>query len=290
MINRQYKDSVFSLLFSNPNLLRRLYCALEDVELPPDTPVIINTLENVLFKGLINDISFVIGGKLVVLVEHQSTINPNMAVRFLMYLNDIYKRMSDAKALHSNKLLRLPKPEFIVLYNGVDPYPDEQFLRLSETFENTAELGLPEKDRPALELEVHVLNINESRNEARANRCKELAEYSAFVTKVRELRPPDGATLEEQEEAMKMAVRSCIKLGILKEFLKAHAREVIGMQLTEWNLDDAIAVAREEGIEEGLERGLEKTARNALAKGLPLDVIQDITGLDRETLKNLTDT
>jgi len=72
-VNRQYKDSVFSLLFSDPDVLRRLYCAIEGVELPPDTPVIINTLENVLFMGLVNDISFVIGGKLVVLVEHQSS-------------------------------------------------------------------------------------------------------------------------------------------------------------------------------------------------------------------------
>jgi len=71
-INTKFKDSVFSFLFSDPNLLRELYCALENVDLPEDLPVKSNTLQNVLYMELINDISFVIGGKLVVLIEHQS--------------------------------------------------------------------------------------------------------------------------------------------------------------------------------------------------------------------------
>ena len=76
--NKRFKSSVFFLLFSEPDLLRELYCALNGVSLPPDAPVSINTLEDVLFMGFINDISFQIDGKLVVLIEHQSTINPNM--------------------------------------------------------------------------------------------------------------------------------------------------------------------------------------------------------------------
>ena len=79
--NTKYKDSVFSFLFSDPDVLRELYCALEDVSLPPDIPITINTLKDVLFMDRVNDISFEIGGKLVVLIEHQSTINPNMALR-----------------------------------------------------------------------------------------------------------------------------------------------------------------------------------------------------------------
>jgi hypothetical protein len=85
-VNSKYKDSVFSLLFSDPDVLRELYCALENVTLSPDVQVTVNTLENVLFMGVINDVSFEIGGKLIVLVEHQSTINPNMALRLLLYI------------------------------------------------------------------------------------------------------------------------------------------------------------------------------------------------------------
>ena len=84
--NVKFKASLFTFLFSEPEVLRELYSALEGVSLPPDVPVTINTLEDVLFMDRVNDISFEIGGKLVVLIEHQSTINPNIALRLLMYI------------------------------------------------------------------------------------------------------------------------------------------------------------------------------------------------------------
>jgi hypothetical protein len=120
-INTKYKDSVFSLLFSDTDLLRELYCALEDVTLPPDVPVTLNTLKNALFMGVINDVSFEIGGKLVVLVEHQSTINPNMALRLLLYIAHVYEGTVKNKTLYSGKRLKIPRPEFFVLYNGTAP-------------------------------------------------------------------------------------------------------------------------------------------------------------------------
>ena len=43
----------------------QLYCALEDVSLPSDVPIKINTLSDVLFMDRINDISFEIGGRLL---------------------------------------------------------------------------------------------------------------------------------------------------------------------------------------------------------------------------------
>ncbi|MDR2589259.1 MAG: Rpn family recombination-promoting nuclease/putative transposase, partial [Spirochaetales bacterium] len=123
--NTKYKASVFSLLFSEPALLRQLYCALAGVELPPDIPVTINTLKNVLFMDRVNDISFEIGGKLVVLIEHQSSINPNMALRLLLYITRIYEKIVESKNIYTSCLLPLPRPEFFVLYNGTAPYPDE---------------------------------------------------------------------------------------------------------------------------------------------------------------------
>ncbi|GMO21580.1 MAG: hypothetical protein Pg6A_08710 [Termitinemataceae bacterium] len=90
-MNSNYKSSVFSFLFSDPDALRELYGALTGITLPPETPITINTLEGVLYKTLLNDLSFVAGNKLVVLIEHQSTINPNMAIRLLMYLARVYE-------------------------------------------------------------------------------------------------------------------------------------------------------------------------------------------------------
>jgi len=120
--NTKYKDSVFSLLFSDTNLLRELYCALEGVDLPEDIPVTINTLQDVLFMEKINDISFEIGGKLIVLIEHQSTVNPNLPLRLLLYIARLYEKTIDEKKLYSRSRMRILFPVIIVLYNGKEKH------------------------------------------------------------------------------------------------------------------------------------------------------------------------
>jgi hypothetical protein len=165
-----------------------------------------------------------------------------------------------------------------VLYNGTAPYPDERVLKLSDAFEKTGSLGLPEKEAAALELVVKVVNINQGKNESLVQKCKTLAGYSAFVAKVRDLEKECG----DKAEAMKRAVRYCRDNDILKEFFEKNGTEVMNMLLSEWNMDDALAVRYEEGMEEGME----KVARNALAKGASVEFIHDITGLDMETINS----
>jgi hypothetical protein len=293
--NAKYKDSVFSFLFSDPDVLRELYCALEGVTLPADVPVTINTLQDVLFMDRVNDISFEIGGKLVVLIEHQSTINPNMALRLLMYVARVYEKIVGDKNIYVTKLIRLPRPEFFVLYNGVAPYPDENILKLSDAFESGTALGLPEKGSTFLELEVKVININGGRNERIARGCKTLAGYSAFVTKAQEL----GNSGLDKEEAIRKAVVYCREQGILKEFLERHGTEVINMLMTEWKMEDALEVrfsegweggmekGIEKGIEKGMEKGVENVALNALAMDFSVEVIHQMTGLDIEAIEKL---
>jgi hypothetical protein len=289
--NRQYKDSVFSLLFSDPNILRELYSAIAGIELPPDIPIIINTLEGVLYKTLLNDVSFEIAKKLVILIEHQSTINPNMAVRLLMYIARVYEKLLPARNLYGRKKLFIPRPEFIVLYNGMEPYPDEGVLKLSDAFEEAVSPGFPRDRLPMLELTVNVYNINRGHNEGIIRRCKTLDGYSALIAKVREYEAEltGGRNLQrlsdkEKEEAMTEAVRWCIGRNILKPFLETHGSEVVNMLISEWKLEDALVVEREEGREEGRE----ETARNALAEGLPVEIIQKITGLDIETIRHIS--
>ena len=286
--NREYKSSVFSLLFSDPDLLRELYSTLEGIDLPPDVPITINTLHDVLFRSRINDISFEIGGKQVILYEHQSTINPNMALRILMYISRLYEKIiADNKNLYTTQLIRIPRPEFIVLYNGKAPFPDEKVNKLSDAFEKSDFLGMPEKGNPALELAVRVININQGRNEKIVQKCKVLAQYSAFVAKAREFEE----IYKDREEALKQAVLYCRDNDILKEFFEKHGTEVLNMLYTEWNQEDALAVHYAEGMEMGIEKGMEKSqkeiAKNALTKGLPPELIHSITGLDLETIKSL---
>ena len=300
--NRNLKSSVFSTLFGNPDVLRDLYCALEGVSLPPDVPVSINTLENVLVMEKYNDVSFEIGGKLVVLLEHQSTINPNMALRFFLYFAEILKRMVKGKRIYSTRQLIIPWPEFYVLYNGVDQYPDNSIIKLSDLFDKLSDLGIPEKLHPLLELEVKVININEGKNEIIVNRCKELSDYSKLIASVRSFL----LETDDLEEAVKEAIKYCQRRGILKEFLEKHSSEVFNMLYQEWNLDDALAVAREEafddGIVEGHAQGIAEEqkrsfiriteekhtiARNALAKGSTPEFVHEITGLSLDEIAKL---
>ncbi|MCL2411085.1 MAG: Rpn family recombination-promoting nuclease/putative transposase [Treponema sp.] len=298
-INKNFKDSVFTKLFSEPDLLRELYCALGGASLPHDVPVSINTLENVVFMDLYNDISFEIGGKLVVLIEHQSTINPNMGLRLLLYISRVLEKIVTGKNLYSEKQLSIPWPEFYVLYNGEKPFPDEKILRLSELFENPQDLGLPKRTTPLLELEVKVLNINEGRNEELLNRCKKLSEYTTFMAKVRELRKE----MENKTEAVNEAVKYCHRYAILKEFLEIHASEVLNMLLTEWNIEDAKEVWKEEAWETGHAaghvaghaeghavgqvEGKREIARKMKEFGESIEKIQMFTGLAAETIQAL---
>jgi len=252
-VNTKYKDSVFSFLFSNPDALRELYSALEGVTLPPDAPVSINTLSDVLYMGQVNDISFTIDNRLVVLLEHQSTINPNMPLRLLIYIARVYEKIIDRRKAYRTGLEKIPSPEFIVLYNGVKPYPERAELRLSDAFKDAADLKSAAGSAAALELVVKVYNINKGYNTDLARKSRTLEGYSEFVERIRE----NGKTMAK-EESVKAAIKQCIEKNILRTFLETNSSEVMNMLITEWDLDEAIAVNREEAWAEGREEGEKK--------------------------------
>jgi predicted transposase YdaD len=279
-VNREYKDSVFSLLFGDPETLRELYSALEGVTLESEVPIMVTTLRDVLFMDMINDLSFTVDNKLVIVIEHQSTINPNMALRLLMYIGRIYEKIISKKRLYSSKPIAVPLPEFIVLYNGTEPYPDQKTLKLSDMFIKAAHLKGADDTPPSLELEVKVYNVNKGHNEAMLQKSEKLNGYSAFIAKAREFEK----TIPEQKSAITEAVKYCIEHDILKEFLELHSSEVINMLLEEWNTIEYGEVQREEGREEKAE----EIAKNALVKGYSIEIIQDLTGLAPETIRSLS--
>jgi hypothetical protein len=309
-VNRQYKSSVFSLLFSDPPILRELYGALTGVNLPAQVPIVINTLTDALFMERINDISFLIANQLIVLLEHQSTINPNMALRMLLYLARVYEKILGTDNLYSGQKLIIPRPELLVLYNGTAPYPDEKTLKLSEAFAEAQSLGLVrEEELPVLEVRVKVYNINEGRNEELLKRSATLGGYSKFIAKAREYEAGMAEREkqrklgeEERKGAMTEAVRWCIAHNILKDFLELHGSEVVNMLITEWNWDTFIAVrerearevGREEGEKKGRKEGQEKAfrdmcevARKMKSRGLSHEEIAELTSLSRELIETL---
>jgi hypothetical protein len=196
---------------------------------------------------------FTIGNKFVVLLEHQSTVNPNMPLRFLLYIARVYEKIIENKSLYRQLLLPIPTPEFIVLYNGKAPQPDETVLRLSDAVMSRDILG-------GLELTVRVLNVNAEHNRSILRKSKTLGDYAAFIAKVREYG-------EGKEGSLKKAVKYCIDHGVLKYFLTEHASEVVNMLLTEWNWDDAREVWEEEAETRGIQIGEARVLERLKAKG-----------------------
>jgi len=278
-VNREYKSTVFTALFDDKEKLLSLYNAITGSDFPDDTFVKIATLDDVLFTDRRNDIAFVLEDKIVILVEHQSTISENMPLRLLIYLARVYEKLIDNEAVYRRKLLKIPRPDFIVLYNGSEPFPDETTLRLSDAYREFPEASGAVGG--SLELEVRVVNINEGRNEDIVRSCETLDGYVRFISKIRSYLKSGRAL----KDAVPQAVKDCIDEGILADFLKAHASEVVNMLTTEWNIDTAREVWTQEGREEGIDTSVE-IVRALIAK-TPLEEIAARCKVSIETIKQL---
>jgi len=255
--NKKYRDSVFTMLFSEKQKLIELYNAIEGTNYTEDADLVITTLEDVLYMNKKNDVSFTIGGKYVVLLEHQSSINENMPLRFLIYIARVYEKLIDNKAIYKERMIKIPTPEFVVLYNGAKDFPKEKELRLSDAF---LACGI---DNINLELTVRVININYGKSPDVLEKSRTLKEYSYFVYLVNQNKE-NGMDLEE---AIENAIKRCLEEDKLSQFLKSHGSEVINMLFTEFNMEDALKAREEEGREEGLEEGLKKGLEKGLEKG-----------------------
>jgi predicted transposase/invertase (TIGR01784 family) len=260
--------------------------AIEGKNYPKGTAVTINTLEDALFMERINDVSFLLDERLIVLIEHQTTLSENFPLRMLLYIGRLYEKILENDNIYRQRLIKIPKPDFIVLYNGDAEYPDRAELRLSDAFK---EADIPE----LLELTVRVYNINRGRNKEILQRSKSLGDYAAFIGRVKENRAKGLSA----EEAVREAVEYCIGNGIMKEYLESNASEVKNMLLTEWNMDDAKRVWREEALEEGMEKGMERgleqaaenIAVNLLRNGANPELTAKSTGLPLEKILRLSE-
>jgi len=279
-----YKDSLFRSLFGNERAALELYNALHGTDYSErDTRITINTLNESFFTPHKNDLSFLINGKLVVLVEHQSSINENMPFRFLQPIARIFENnIPDKKAIYRKALIKLPRPEFIVLYNGTAPFPDREILRLSDAYEQVEGY-----EKNNLELEVTVYNINEGRNAETVSRCEELRGYAYFVHRVRcheaeEREKGETAEKDVRLIAVKKAIQDCKDKSLLADFWGTLTMEDVNMLVAEWDMTTALEVEREEGYEKGREEGREEGLERGhaevlelLSKGYTLEAIKE---------------
>ena len=293
-INRKYKDSVFVDLFSEDKKAKEnflsLYNALHGTQLDTLSALTPLRLEQVMYMTFYNDVSYLVDNKMIILAEHQSTINPNMPIRCLEYVVRLYERLLDAQERYARRPVKIPTPEFYVFYNGLEEYPNEAELLLSEAFTSKT-------SEPTLELKVQVLNINKKKEHKILKNCKPLEEYSEFVETVRQYIEQD------KEHGFEKAIKECIRKGILKEYLQRKSREVINMLIAEYDYATDIAVQRAEerkiaytegkslGLAEGKSLGVAEgkslgsrqkaleTAKNLLQLGLSIENIAQATGL-----------
>ncbi len=260
--NRNYKDTVFRMLFSDRKNLLSLYNAVNGTNYQNSDDLEIVTLENAIYMGMKNDLAFIINTNLF-LYEHQSTYNPNIPLRDLFYISSEYEKMVTRKSLYSSTLQKIPAPEFVVFYNGIRKTADVQTHRLSEAFLNLS-------GEPALELIVKVLNVNEGHNQFLMSQCQTLREYAQYVAKVRKYQEEFPL-----DQAVEKAVTDCIDQGILKDFLLNNKAEVIRMSIFEYDKEKEEKKLRQAEYEFGMQEGILHTCERL---GLtPAQTIQQLS-------------
>ena len=241
---RSYKDSLFRMVFREKGELLSLYNAINGTDYDDPEELIVTTIEDVLYMGRKNDVSFLIDD-VMNLYEHQSSWNPNMPLRGLLYISMLYQGFIEQNHLdiYSSTLLKLPVPKYVVFYNGAGGEPDQQELRLSESF-------IKQDEGSCLECKALILNINYGQNQELMKACRKLYEYSYFVGRVREYLN-EGLTLNA---AIDSGIQECIRSDILKPFLLKHRGEVKQVILTEYNEELHAKTLIEEGRREEREK------------------------------------
>lgn len=283
--NREYKSTVFTTYFGVPERAAELYMALEseraaldraeasgensdeeilNEEIKPED-IVFETLQGVIYLARKNDMAFTVKKKILVIGEHQSTINRNMPLRSAIYYGRTMERLVPPNGLYKSKEISIPTPEFYVFYNGKSSQPLEQNLYLSESY-------LEKTDNPMLELKVKVININLPQAHPILERCRSLYEYSWFIQRIREYLEEENS----RDAAIASAMEDCVRAGIMVEFIKEHGSEVRNMLFGEFNLETAREVWEEEAREEGREEGRREGREEGVSDGRILKVIEQV--------------
>ena len=265
-VNREYKSSIFISLFGSENNKKNLldlYNALANTNYTNVDDLTLTTIDDVLYMDVKNDVSFIIDNEMN-LYEHQSTFNPNMPLRGLIYFSHLYQSYIEKNgvSIFGSSLIKIPTPQYVVFYNGIrKKVADKTFLKLSDAFIN-------KEKAKGFEWTATMLNINIGHNRQLFDKCKILWEYSMFISEARKY-------IKEKKEivaGIKKAVEECIKNNILKEFLKEKESEVIAMCLFKFDKEKYENTIRLEGERKGEKRGEKKGKIEALI-GLVKDKI-----------------
>lgn len=260
------KDSVFTSLFQDKKYLLQLYKALhpEDTDITQDKLTDV-TIKNVLTDNIYNDLGFMVGNRLMILVEAQSTWTMNIIIRALMYLvqtyHDYFERTK--QNLYKSKKVQMPKPELYVIYTG-DRKSKPSEVSLSEEFFGGEDCCI----------DVKVKMIYDGKEGDIIN------QYVVFTKVCNEQIAIYGRT----KKAILEAIRICKDRNVLKEYLESKEKEVVDIMMV---LYDEQEVMRSYVESEVYEAKVE-TAKRFLKMGkFSFEEIADGTGLTIEEVEEL---
>ena len=247
-VRRDYKARLFEMIFREKEELLGLYNAVNGTNYSNPEELEINTLENAIYLSMHNDVSFIVDSRLS-LYEHQSTYSPNLPLRYLFYVSDLYAKMTKDSNLYGSRRIKIPSPRFLIFYNGKEERAEREILELADAFEI-------HEEEPWLNLKAVLLNINLGYNNDIVNACKTLSDYVIYTSKVREY-----AEKMCIEDAVEQAITESVAEGVLKEFLTQYRSEAKKMSIYEYDEEQQRRWDKEEGEEIGMEKGLELAKR-----------------------------
>ena len=253
---RQYQDTVFRMYFNEEARLKEVAGALHGRSYEEE-PLKIVTLEGTFLSQIKNDISFLLAGRHLIFMEHQSTANQNMPLRCLYYVCEQLRQYIPAKKLYQNTPIKLPAPEFHVFYTGNNDMPETCQMKLSDAYVKTDE-------EIHLELKANFHNIAYDNAKILLQRSRSIHDYSFFIARIKR----NMAAGMERAQAIREAMRYCEESDIMKEFLQQHEREVVDMVNFEWNQKDFEEAILEEGMERGRAEGMECGMERGRAEGM----------------------
>jgi hypothetical protein len=263
---KNYKDTVFKLLFNNKLYLLELYNAINGTFYTNTDDLEITTLEGETFLKMKNDLSFIINFELN-LYEHQASRCPNIPLRDLYYIAATYRKKIPQERTYAQTCVQIPAPRFFMFYNGKSDLEDTVTYRLSELFQHPV-------DDPSLELVVTCFNVNEGHNKNLMEACKTLKGYSIFVAKVRKYREegitqynsshPTALNLladssyimkEIVATAVNKAIDECINEVVLRDFFTEYREEVSKVAILEYSAERHLQYEKEDSYNSGYDNG-----------------------------------
>ena len=282
-----YKDRLFKAIFGkeeHKDWLLSLYNALNSSDYKNPDDLELTTIENIIYITMKNDLSFLIDSQMN-LYEQQSTWNPNMPLRGLFYFAQLYQQhiSKQKRDIYSSTLLKIPTPQFIVIYNGSRQTADVEKLKLSDAFE------VPKNDGE-FEWTATLVNINKGHNESLLAKCKPLNDYATYIERIKSNIKQGLNKKDAVDEAMEFAIKN----NMLNGFFKNQKMEILNMSLTEFNQEEYDRNRYDEGKEAGIREGKEERTKELIQKfikngNMTVEQIADIIKLPVEKVRQLAE-